>query len=137
MRRGWNACGNWGHSQYPTLRHVPMSVFEEYQGQLPPLVAKRVKHNLTENLRVEKFAQSLKDNNYTIAGELLYQSHASLKDDFEVSCKELDDIVAIAKEIPGVSWLPDDGRWIWRVCGRVSQSPSRGRIYAIIHRRVL
>jgi galactokinase len=61
-----------------------------------------VKHNLTENQRVLDFAEALKDKDYSKAGEILYASHTSLKDDFQVSCKELDTIVEIARNCEGV-----------------------------------
>lgn len=83
---------------YPSLRHIPMDVFEKHKGDLLPLVARRVRHNITENARVLEFVKTLRKNDWSAAGELLYASHASLRDDFQVSCDELDAIVEIARE---------------------------------------
>jgi galactokinase len=83
--------------QYESLRHVPAEVFLKYEARLPELVARRVRHNVTENGRVLAFVEALRGGNWKGAGELLYFSHQSLRDDFEVSCTELDAIVEIAR----------------------------------------
>lgn len=83
---------------YETLRHVPKDVFEKHQHRLPPVIARRVRHNLTENERVKDFVEALRRNRWSGAGDLLYASHASLRDDYEVSCFELDTIVELARE---------------------------------------
>lgn len=85
-------------ADYPTLRHVPQDVFDAHAGALPEKVRQRVKHNLAENARVMRFVDALKANDWTTAGTELYASHASLRDDYEVSCSELDAIVDIARE---------------------------------------
>lgn len=85
-------------SAYPALRHVPQEVFAELEADLPPVVAARVRHNITENARVLSFVEALRASQWTQAGELLYASHESLRDDFEVSCAELDAIMEIARE---------------------------------------
>ncbi len=86
---------------FKTLRHVPMSVFEKYEDRLGVNVAKRVRHNLTENQRVKDFGIALKTDNFDMAGQLLYDSHVSLRDDFQVSCKELDAIADLSSAIGG------------------------------------
>jgi galactokinase len=58
---------------------------------------KRIRHVTTENERVKKAANALKNGDLTALGELLNESHASLRDDFEVSCFELDTIVEAAQ----------------------------------------
>ncbi len=68
---------------------------------LPADLAKRARHVVTENQRVLDGVQALQDNNLTLFGELLYASHESLRDDYEVSCRELDLLVEIARSIPG------------------------------------
>lgn len=87
---------------FETLRHIPMDVFHQYEEQLPELVCKRVRHNLTENERVLEFSQAVATSDWNQAGELLYASHESLRDDFQVSCDELDLIVEIARKREGV-----------------------------------
>lgn len=87
---------------YPTLRHIPPDVFFRYRKDLSLNAYKRLRHNVTENQRVKNFCTALEQRNYKYAGELLYQSHQSLKVDFEVSCNELDMIVEITKNLDGV-----------------------------------
>jgi len=91
-----------GGGDYATLRHVPPDVFERHSAVLPPDVCKRVRHNLTENRRVREFARALSGGDITCAGHLMSASHESLRDDFEVSCAELDLIVEIARNTEGV-----------------------------------
>ena len=69
--------------------------------ELPADLAKRARHVVTENQRVLDGVQALQNNNLKLFGELLYASHESLRDDYEVSCRELDLLVEIARSIPG------------------------------------
>jgi galactokinase len=54
---------------------------------------KRARHVVTENARVERFARALRTGDIAALGPLLLESHASLRDDFEVSTPELDALV--------------------------------------------
>jgi galactokinase len=60
------------------------------------------RHVITENARVLGFEAALLTGDLAQAGRLMYESHASLRTDFEVSCRELDTMVDIARELPGV-----------------------------------
>ena len=71
-----------------SLRHLTREAFES--ADLEPLVRKRVSHVIAEIERVSKTMVALKEKNFREVGELLNQSHASLRDIYEVSCKELD-----------------------------------------------
>ncbi len=66
-------------------------------------VFRRVKHVVTENDRVLKTVQALETGDIDAVGKNLYSSHESLRNDFEVSCKELDMLVEILSGIDGVS----------------------------------
>lgn len=63
---------------------------------------KRAKHAVYENQRAVKAVQALKDNNIEEFGKLMDASHVSLRDDYEVSCEEIDVLVDLAWETPGV-----------------------------------
>lgn len=63
---------------------------------------KRLRHVVTEIERVQQAVQALETGDHAAFGALLYASHASLRDDYEVSCKELDAIVEAARGIDGV-----------------------------------
>lgn len=67
-----------------------------------PVLYRRARHVISENARVQESVRLLKAGNLTEFGQLMYLSHASLRDDFEVSCKELNILVEAAKNIPGV-----------------------------------
>lgn len=63
-----------------------------------PLVRRRAKHIVTENLRVLDTVKALKVGDLQGVGKLLYQSHVSMRDDYEISCEELDVAVEASLE---------------------------------------
>ncbi|MAJ46094.1 MAG: galactokinase [Planctomycetes bacterium TMED75] len=68
---------------------------------LPENLHQRARHVLSENLRVRTFSDALKQGDLKRAGQAMFESHHSLRDDFDVSCKELDLIVEIAETMSG------------------------------------
>ncbi|HHV61203.1 MAG TPA: galactokinase [Firmicutes bacterium] len=84
------------------LRDVPVEEFEEYGGELPPVVRKRCAHVIYENTRVQRSVEVLKAGDIAAFGRLMYESHESLRDLYEVSCPELDALVDIARGLRGV-----------------------------------
>lgn len=64
--------------------------------------SKRARHVIGENQRVLDFVQALQADDRRAMGQLMAASHASLRDDYEVSCPELDDLVACAQHCPGL-----------------------------------
>ena len=84
------------------LRDVSPSQLAEYGVGLPPETYRRCQHVISENARVLEAAQALKDGDLLRFGVLMYASHASLRDDYEVSCKELDLMVELARKCSGV-----------------------------------
>lgn len=85
-----------------TLRDVSEGDLEKFGGQLPEVIRKRCRHVLTEDSRVLQAAESLQSADLRLVGRLMKSSHASLRDDFEVSCEELDVIVRLAEQNEGV-----------------------------------
>lgn len=67
-----------------------------------PLLRRRARHVITENERVDALASALAKGQLSYAGELLVASHASMRDDFEVSTPVLDELVANVRGVPGV-----------------------------------
>ena len=65
-------------------------------------LARRARHVVGENDRTLRAADALEDGDLRAFGRLMAQSHASLRDDYEVSCPELDALVRAAGEAPGV-----------------------------------
>ncbi len=84
------------------LRDVTIKEFEQFESELPEKVRKRCRHVITENERVLRAKELLKSGDYAGFGKLLYDSHASLRDDYEVSCRELDMMVDILRKQDGV-----------------------------------
>ncbi len=84
------------------LRDVTLRDFQEYEDQLPEPVRSRCRHVVTENERTIKAALALKESDFAGVGRLMFQSHESLRDDYSVSCAELDVLVEIARPLAGV-----------------------------------
>ncbi|MEP7213303.1 MAG: galactokinase [Acidobacteriota bacterium] len=84
------------------LRDVSVAEFEKYADTLPEPVRRRARHVITENERTLKAAEALKINDLAEFGELMWESHKSLRFDYEVSSTELDVLVDIARQTPGV-----------------------------------
>lgn len=83
------------------LRDVTITQFHKNKFKLEHKIRKRAKHVITENQRTLKAAEAMKNNNINALQTLLNQSHQSLKDDFEVTSKELDLLVNYAQEQNG------------------------------------
>ena len=88
--------------QIQALRDVSVSDFEKYKSLLPELVQKRCHHVIYENERTHIFAKALQENNASMMGRTLLESHENLRDFYEVSCEELDLMVDLAMSVPGV-----------------------------------
>jgi galactokinase len=80
------------------VRSLRDAQWEQLDG-LSGVTRQRARHVLSENQRVKQFLQATSP---VAMGELFFASHASLRDDFAVSCPELDALVEMAREIPGV-----------------------------------
>ncbi|WP_289366334.1 galactokinase [Pantoea stewartii] len=79
------------------LRDVGLAEFEAAVAQLDPDVAKRVRHVITENARTLEAAEVLSRGDLTRMGELMAESHASMRDDFEITVPPVDTLVEIVK----------------------------------------
>jgi galactokinase len=84
------------------LRDVSVADLEVWKHVLPATVYRLCRHVVTENQRVLEAAKALQASDAGRFGQLMYQSHASLRDDYEVSCRELDLLVELASSRHGV-----------------------------------
>jgi galactokinase len=84
------------------LRDVTVEAFEAHANELPDVLRRRARHVVTENARALSFAEAMAQGDVTRAGRLMSESHRSLRDDYEVSCPELDTLVELALHAPGV-----------------------------------
>ena len=83
------------------LRDVTLAQFNEADGELDPTTRRRARHVISENERTSYAAEVMAKGDATELGQLLNQSHVSLRDDFEVSNQQLDQIVEIAQATQG------------------------------------
>lgn len=86
-----------------SLGELSIEEFEKFKYCIKDtVIKKRAKHAVYENCRTIKAVRALRDNDIKTFGELMIQSHISLRDDYEVSCKEADLIVDTAINLDGV-----------------------------------
>ncbi|MBN3306346.1 GALK1 Galactokinase, partial [Amia calva] len=85
-----------------SLREATLEDLEGAQGQLDKETYRRARHVIEEIGRTERAAAALREGRYHEFGELMVDSHNSLRDHYEVSCPELDELVAAATEVEGV-----------------------------------
>jgi len=85
-----------------SLRNVTVGQLEDLRAVLDPVVWRRCRHVVTENGRVEAAVADLERGELEALGQRLAESHRSLRDDYEVSCPELDTLVDIAAAHPAV-----------------------------------
>ncbi|XP_034645169.1 galactokinase isoform X2 [Trachemys scripta elegans] len=85
-----------------SLREACMADLEAARALLSEVVYRRARHVIGEIERTSRAAQALQAKDYRTFGRLMVESHNSLRDDYEVSCPELDGLVAAALEVRGV-----------------------------------
>lgn len=85
----------------PALRDVTLATFIAHETELDPMVAKRTRHVITENMRTEQAAIALSNGNMTLLAELMAESHASMRDDFDITVPEIDTLVDMVKGVIG------------------------------------
>jgi galactokinase len=84
------------------LRDVTAADLKSHADALPDVLLRRARHVVSENERVLRAVEALRASDLETLGQLLFASHASLRDDYEVSCPELDAVVEIATQVAGV-----------------------------------
>jgi galactokinase len=84
------------------LRDVSLVALENNRGLLSETIYKRCRHVITENARAVQTATALETRHLELLREVMADSHRSLRDDYEVSCRELDIMVELANRQTGV-----------------------------------
>ena len=90
------------NAQVKALRDVTMQQVDAAKGKLDDVVFRRARHVVSEIARTTRYAAMLGNRNYEDAGQLMVQSHDSLRDDYEVSIAELDFLQVEAMKVKGV-----------------------------------
>lgn len=88
--------------QISELRDCTMKMLDSVKSELTETVYNRAKHGITEDVRTLAAEQALLRRDYDTVGRLMVESHNSLSELYEVSCNELDILVEIACDVPGV-----------------------------------
>lgn len=89
------------HFGVPALRDVDLAMLDARGAELDPVVLRRARHVVTENARVAAAAQALAAGDLARMGELMAASHASMRDDFEITVPLIDQLVDIVKAAIG------------------------------------
>lgn len=84
------------------LRDATLGQLEQVKSEISEVVFRRCRHVITENARVLAAADALEKGDLNQFGSLMAESHRSLRDDYEVSSKELDLMVEFARRVEGV-----------------------------------
>ncbi|HEY1402669.1 MAG TPA: galactokinase, partial [Pyrinomonadaceae bacterium] len=94
--------GGYTHEEVRALRDIDEEDLLQYEHLLPKTIRRRCRHVVTENRRTLEAAEALKVGWLKGMGQLMYGSHESLRDNYEVSCRELDILVDIAQSLEDV-----------------------------------
>jgi galactokinase len=90
------------YPEIKSLRDVTLTRLVAHQTELDPVVFKRCVYVIKENQRVEQACQDLLRRDLVSFGQLMYESHLGLRNEYEVSCRELDLLVESAARVEGV-----------------------------------
>ncbi len=96
------ACFRQADPTLASLRDVLPRRLAEQSGRMPPDVAARARHVVMEIERTRIAADALRSGDLVTFGRAMNESHASLRDDYEVSSPQLDDLAAAVRSVPGV-----------------------------------
>ncbi len=90
------------YPEVKSLRDATLPQMEAQRAELGDVVYRRCRYVVQENQRVQEATAALQANDTEAVGPLMYASHAGLRDDYQVSCLELDELVEMARPLPGV-----------------------------------
>jgi galactokinase len=84
-----------------SFKEATTALLESCREEMGPVPFQRARHVVTENGRVRRAVEALQKDDFEALGKLLFHSHESLRDDYEVSCRELDLLYEIGRDFPG------------------------------------
>ena len=94
------------------LRDIDVTQLTAKRDALEPICYRRARHIVTENQRVLDAAAAVKNHDWTGLGRLMLLSHDSMRDDFQISCPEIDLLVKLTTKL-----IPTGGVWGSRMTG--------------------
>ena len=83
-----------------TYKDATLSLLEDYRHEMEEKIFRRARHVISENARVNEAVQAIEKDDFSLLGELIFSSHESLRDDYEVSCPELDLLYEVGRRFP-------------------------------------
>lgn len=117
----------------PTLRDLSIDSVSLTKAKLGDRLYHRARHVVSEIERVRQFSVALEKNQFEIAGEWMDASHASLRDDFEVSCPELDTLVEIAHSLGAIGARMMGGGFGGSIIALVPEDEAKTFVKEIAH----
>ena len=104
------------HAGVPALRDLDEASLARHAAGLDAVTLRRARHVVSENARTLAAAQALAAGDWAELGALMAASHASMRDDFEITVPAIDRLVAILQSVIGTQGgARMDGRWLWRL----------------------
>ncbi len=97
-----NDSGKQSSQTIKSLRDITQEQLDQFSQRLPDVLRRRASYVIAENARVLEAAKLLEQGKVEEVGPLLWESHNGLRNEYEVSCFELDTLVEIARQVPGV-----------------------------------
>ncbi len=88
--------------QITALRDLTMDDFDRHAAALPDVVRRRVRHIVSEDERVLQSVQALQAGDLPAFGGLMYASHISMRDDYQITVPAVDRLIELARQMPGV-----------------------------------
>lgn len=85
-----------------SFRDLDLAILDRYEKSLGPILFRRCRHVITENQRVHQLVAALGERSPATVGQLVTAAHASIRDDYEASCSQVDALVALANRCPEV-----------------------------------
>ena len=90
------------HPEVQTLRDVTPEIFEQVEKDIPDVPRRRARHVISDSQRVHHLGAAAAAGDLVAMGKLFWASHRSMKEDYEITCEEIDFLVDAAMQIPGV-----------------------------------
>jgi len=82
-------------------KDATLDTLEKIKNEMDEVVFRRARHVISENARVKEAVRAMEKDDFDLLGHLLFRSHESLRDDYEVSCPELDLLYESGRKFPG------------------------------------
>jgi galactokinase len=118
-----------------SLRDATMPQLLEVSSSMDAVILRRARHVITEIERTAAAAEALRRGDFASLGSLMIESHLSLRDDYEVSSAELDDLTEVVRRVPGVFGARLTGAGFGGCIVALASQQAAGQIESAVRRR--